>query len=496
MSPPDPSRSAAGCAALLIDLENFFLAREERSYFSGEEVYGLADDLDRLIRYVDVLGQGRRRAVSRAYANYSASRPGDSERRWDYYLQGAPKTMMERGVEPVQVFRFPGGGSKNAADMRLAMDAIALIRENPRIEQVALVSGDGDFVPMILELRKVGVEVVVIGVREHTKAVLERYCDRFEYFEDLVAAEENGVGRQAHFQQARRALHRVLAGRRGLRLDAVKPLLHGELGHSLDCGRFDCESVVEFIETHADELGVELEHGEEVTIALAAGAGQVDADEDPADGGGGNGAVPADNSTAAIDEAAPERGERTVVLRPHSAYLYRQLLRKKVPKIYVVPWSDWTFVMETVFSMVVADDGARRVVLHRNLREDLIRFCDGNGMDNAEKKVDATLFQLFKARCFVCTEPGPDEGRGDFHWRKPARLDEALDTIEALRDRVRLFVIDELRERLTATGLSTEIDVAVLSAELDGFDAPPEVVEHLGELVERQPAQQAVAPAR
>lgn len=152
--------------------------------------------------------------------------------------------------------------------------------------------------------------------------------------------------------------------------------------------------------------------------------------------------------------------------------------------------------METVFSMVVADDGARRVVLHRNLREDLIRFCDGNGMDNAEKKVDATLFQLFKARCFVCTEPGPDEGRGDFHWRKPARLDEALDTIEALRDRVRLFVIDELRERLVETGLSTEIDVAVLSAELDGFDAPPEAVEHLGELVERQPAQQAVAPAR
>ena len=513
-SAPTPSAAApAGCAALLIDLENFFLAREERSYFAGEEVYGLADDLDRLIRYVDVLGRGRRRAVSRAYANYSASRPGDSERRWDYYLQGAPKTMMERGVEPVQVFRFPGGGSKNAADMRLAMDAIALIRENARIEQVVLVSGDADFVPMILELRKVGMEVVVIGVREHTKAVLERYCDRFEYFEDLVAAEENGVGRQAEFQQARRALHRVLAGRRDLRLDAVKPLLHGELGHSLDCGRFDCESVVEFIETHADELGVALEHGEVVTIALAPSAAE--GGEDPSTSGlrvaeNGSareeGALHANGSalaatvksgaSAVVDEAAAEGGERTVVLRPHSAYLYRQLLRRRVPKIYVVPWRDWTFIMEAVFSMVVAEDGARRVVLHRDLREDLIRFCDGNGMDNAEKKVDATLFQLFKAGCFVCTEPGPDEGRGDFHWRKPARLDEALDTIETLRDRVRLFVIDELRQRLAETGLSTEIDVPVLSAELDGFDAPPEVIERLGELVERQPAQQPLAPAR
>ena len=61
----------AGSSALLIDLENFFLAREERSYFSGDEVYSLADDFDRLLRYVDVIGGGRRRAVNRAYAERS-----------------------------------------------------------------------------------------------------------------------------------------------------------------------------------------------------------------------------------------------------------------------------------------------------------------------------------------------------------------------------------------------------------------------------------------
>ena len=479
-SAASPAPRTSGSAALLVDLENFFLAREERSYFAGDEVYSLAEDLDRLLRYVEVIAAGRRRAVSRAYANYSASRPGDGERRWDYYLQGAPKTLMERGVEPVQVFRFPGGGSKNAADMRLAMDAIALVRDNPGIEQVALVSGDADFVPMILELRRVGLEVVVIGVREHTKAVLEQYCDRFEYFEDLVAAEENGVGRKRVFQEAHAALRTVLANRKGLRLDAVKPLLRGELGYALDTRRFDCETLTEFVETHADELGVVLEHGEAVTISLADAGPPEDGEIPGTEVDGGEGA-----GEGQAGEAPEADGEPTFLLRPHSAYLYRQLLRKKAPKIYVVPWRDFGFILEAVFGLVVEPEGGHKVVLHRNLRDELIRTCDASGIDNAEKKVDATLFQLFKASCFTCTEPGPDEGRSDFHWRKPARLDESITSLQALRDRVRLFVIGELRERLDEAGMSTDIDVSVLSNELDGFDAPPELVGHLEELVAR-----------
>jgi hypothetical protein len=435
--------------------------------------------------------------VSRAYANFNSKRPGDGERPWDYYLQGAAKTLMERGIEPVQVFRFPGGGNKNAADMRLAMDAMALFRDNPRIQQITLVSGDADFIPMILELRKVGMEVIVIGVREHTKAVLERYCDRFEYFEDLVAAEENGSGKRRELEQARLALRAVLQGRGGLRLDALKPLLHGELGHTFDYGRFECESLGEFIEAHADELEVLLDRDEEgVSVALRSPAAPPAA---PRASGAGpashEGAAPALGHALVAErgEALPaddgqvppaaQDGERVVILRPHSAYLYRELLRLKAPKIYVVPARDWSFVMETTHSLVVDEGGQPRVILHRDLREDLIQVCDAHGMDNAEKKVDATLFQLFKAGCFVCVERGPDVGQSDFHWRRPARLADGLATIDHLRDRVRLFMIRELRARLAEAGLSTAIEVDVLSAELDGFNAPPESVSRLHELV-------------
>jgi uncharacterized LabA/DUF88 family protein len=530
-----------GNSALLIDLENFFLAREERTDSAGEEVYSLAEDLDHLMRYVELVGGGRRRAVSRAYANFSAARPGDGERRWEYYLQGTAKTLMERGIEPVQVFRFPGGANKNAADMRLAMDALALYRDNPRLQQVVLVSGDADFIPLILELRKVGLEVVVIGVRGHTKAVLERYCDRFEYFEDLIAADETGNGKKRDLARVAAALGAVLQNRSGLPVEALKPLLHGELGHAFDFERFDCESLGEFIETHAGELGVALDRSQTPPVLAlrtspagiidgvrlasgfaecAAGVAESPAGvaailqagpaggatgasapglEDPppgfaaeagdgkASGNGADHALSSDGVRSAREPEAPQDGEREVILRPHSAYLYRQLLRRKVPKIYIVPWRDWGFIMESTFAAAVDPSGRQRVIVHRDLREELIQICSAKGMDNAEKKVDATLFQLFKAGCFVCVEKGPDEGHTDFHWRHAARLVDPLRTLDDLRDRVRLFVIGELRARLVEAGLSPAIDVEVLSAELDGYNAPAESVTRLNELVGAAP---------
>ena len=79
--------------------------------------------------------------------------------------------------------RFPGGGNKNASDMRLAMDATALLNDETGVDFFLLVTGDADFIPLVLELKRRGAEVAVIGVMWHTKPVFQRYCDRFEYFE-------------------------------------------------------------------------------------------------------------------------------------------------------------------------------------------------------------------------------------------------------------------------------------------------------------------------
>lgn len=179
-------------AALLIDLENFYLARESTAESITEDPYDVIGDLERLCRFAqDLVGQERRLIVRRAYADFSASRLNDDMEigrpRREYFLRSVPTVLMDQGIEPVQVFRFPGGGrgvSKNAADMRLAMDAIGLI---DNVDFFILVTGDKDFIPLVLELRQRGGYVVGLGAHGSIARTLTAYCDEFHEFEQLAA---------------------------------------------------------------------------------------------------------------------------------------------------------------------------------------------------------------------------------------------------------------------------------------------------------------------
>ena len=81
-----------GNAALLIDLENFYIGREDNWTKShAGESYEFPVDLDSLCAFAKDIAAGRRLTVQRAYANYNDRRPGAGERRWDYYLQPQPR---------------------------------------------------------------------------------------------------------------------------------------------------------------------------------------------------------------------------------------------------------------------------------------------------------------------------------------------------------------------------------------------------------------------
>ncbi len=185
-------------AALLIDLENFFLAREVTAEAGRDEPYDFIRDLERLCGFAkELVGDTRRLIVSRAYADFSASRLNEDAEigrpRREYFLRSAPTVLMDQGIEPVQVFRFPGGGrgaSKNAADMRLAMDAISLIAN---VDFFILVTGDKDFIPVVLELRQRGAFVVGLGAHGSIARTLTAYCDEFHEFEALVEADDGPV---------------------------------------------------------------------------------------------------------------------------------------------------------------------------------------------------------------------------------------------------------------------------------------------------------------
>ncbi|MFG0318076.1 MAG: NYN domain-containing protein [Planctomycetota bacterium JB042] len=457
-----------GNAALLIDLENFYIGREEsHKKTRRDEPYEFPVDLDSLCEFARDMSTGHRLTVARAYANFNDRRPGDGDRRWDYYLQPLPRFLMEQGIEPVQVFRFPGGSNKNAADMRLAMDATALMTGRAAIDLFLLVTGDSDFIPVVIELKRGGAKVMVIGVSGCTKPIFNRYCDRFEYFEDLLAARELQRDDDAELEPLRSAVLSLLERRSPIRFAAVKPLLSDELGAPFDPNRFGCETTGDFLRKYAGPLGVTVRKGEHdwEIGPFDPDAQPLEVDDEPPAAAPTNGIDPRDG-------AAPD-------------HLYRELLRQGIPRCYVVPMKDWVAITDVVMRLTTDDAGDRVPVLHQDLLNDLAEECGREGVADAGRKVSDVTFQLFKAGCFHCADDDAEAGQTDFHWSRPARLAPEIADADALRARTWRYLIRLLDRRLEQRGLSEEIDPAALAEVLVGKDATDEDVEHVRELVRR-----------
>jgi len=71
---------------------------------------------------------------------------------------------------------FYGGNKKGDWDVGIAMDAIKLA---PKLDVVVLVSGDGDFVPLVEYLQSLGQKVEVIAFSRSASGKLQEKADRF-----------------------------------------------------------------------------------------------------------------------------------------------------------------------------------------------------------------------------------------------------------------------------------------------------------------------------
>jgi uncharacterized LabA/DUF88 family protein len=436
---------------LLIDLENFFLSREKNfARAVTTESYGFSYDLEKLCHFSAGLAGKRRLIVRRAYAPFNVFRSLELGGK-DYYLQHLPALLMEQGIEPIQVFRYPGGGHKNAADMRLAMDATSLLSTRAGIEQAILVTGDADFIPLALELRTRGAEVVVIGVKNSTSSVLQRYCDRFEFFEDLVAEQEVEAGTGDDAGIVREALRRLLMRHRVLKFAAVKPMLSRELPEPFDPTRYGSDDTGDFLREHKDRLGIGVRQGTDDWEIF----------------------LPAANGLPGL----PGPGEL-----PSGPPDYFQLLAKGYPAIYVVPYHDWAKITETVFETAAGSALARPRVYHADLIRSISDECSALGMTHAEGKVKKVLYQVFKAGCFLAADEmaGPEER--DFRWSRPARLDTAVVDGPMLREWTMRFVVEVLMGRLRDVGFP-DVDLTKLAELLYGPQPAPEQMHGLNDIV-------------
>lgn len=184
--------------AVFIDYENIELSCREKMGSNVEvdwtTVLETAVDLGRVV-------------VRRAYADWSIFSSGQRE-------------LLGLGVEVVHV---PSKRGKNAADIRIVIDALEMLMgEHANISHVLMVSGDGDFTELVHRLRGYGKVVVGLGVSGASAEYLINACDQFIYYDVIanVAPETDqdngrGDGAQAAFDvsEARQLLRRALQSR-------------------------------------------------------------------------------------------------------------------------------------------------------------------------------------------------------------------------------------------------------------------------------------------
>jgi uncharacterized LabA/DUF88 family protein len=121
----------------------------------------------------------------------------------------APPTLYSNGISPryISARYFPGGKASkrrtNSIDVMLAVECSDFLHNHPQVDTYVLVTGDGDFIPLVSLLRSQGKTVVVIGVSEATSYHLIESADHFVSYASLL--EEDRAARAPEKEQKKAA---------------------------------------------------------------------------------------------------------------------------------------------------------------------------------------------------------------------------------------------------------------------------------------------------
>ena len=134
-------------------------------YHCAKNLYGAKVNFGQVVKD-GLLG----RSLTRAVAYVTTTESGDEKN----FFEALGKMGIETKTKNLQI--FAGGAKKANWDIDLAIDAIKLA---PKLDAVILVTGDGDFVPLIEYLQNVGCQVEVMSFGKATSAKLIETSDDF-----------------------------------------------------------------------------------------------------------------------------------------------------------------------------------------------------------------------------------------------------------------------------------------------------------------------------
>ncbi|ORV96933.1 NYN domain-containing protein [Mycobacterium kyorinense] len=168
--------------AVYLDFDNIVISRYDqvngRNSFQKDKAKGL--DKDRLARatvdvgaIIDFASSFGTLVLTRAYADWSAE-----------VNTGYREQLVGRAVDLVQLFPAAAYG-KNAADIRLAVDAVEDMFRLPDLTHVVIVAGDSDYIPLAQRCKRLGRYVVGVGVAGSSSRALAAACDEFVTYDAL-----------------------------------------------------------------------------------------------------------------------------------------------------------------------------------------------------------------------------------------------------------------------------------------------------------------------
>ncbi len=126
-------------------------------------------DVEAIMQFVESVGQV---GIHRAYGNWAQFPRYQAD-------------MLRFGIDTIQLFH-PGKNAKNGADIALCLDAYADVIRNPNIQNVIIIGGDSDFLPITQRLKALGKRVIGVGVEKCTNRFYANSCHEFKFYETLV----------------------------------------------------------------------------------------------------------------------------------------------------------------------------------------------------------------------------------------------------------------------------------------------------------------------
>lgn len=144
--------------AVLIDVQNM--------YHSAKNLYSARVNFKELLKAA-VAG----RELIRAIGYVIRTESGEEKP----FLEALVKSGIETQIKDLQI--FPGGMKKADWDVGIAMDGVRLAESS--IDAVILISGDGDFVPLVEYLKAKGKQAEVMAFGRSASQKLKEAADDF-----------------------------------------------------------------------------------------------------------------------------------------------------------------------------------------------------------------------------------------------------------------------------------------------------------------------------